>query len=134
MQIRVRPLLVIVSVLLLLSVSAGRPVQASPSTDAEFIGFLKEAWVNAIVQKDVKVLDRLMAADFSGVSPNGQQYTKEEAIADVRFGSYAVERMELDNLKVRILGIRPLLLTARMRRVSLLAKIAAADTSLLMCG
>src|SRR4051794_736482 len=102
MQTRVRPLLVIVS--LLLSLSAARPVRAAVSTDAEFIGFLEEAWVNAILQKNVTVLDRVMAADFSGVSPNGQGYTKEEAIADVRSGSYAVESMKLDNVKVRILG------------------------------
>jgi ketosteroid isomerase-like protein len=103
MKIPVRPLFVIVSVLLLLSVSA-RPVRASASTDAEFIGFLEEAWVDAIVQKNVSVLDRVMAEDFSGMSPNGQRYTKQEAIADVHSGSYAVESMKLDNLKVRIVG------------------------------
>jgi ketosteroid isomerase-like protein len=104
MQTRVRPLLVIVSVLLLLLVSAGRPIRASASTDAEFIGFLEEAWVNAILQKNVNVLDRVMANDFTGVSPNGQRYTKEEAIADVRSGAYTVESMKVDNVKVRIVG------------------------------
>ena len=104
MQTRVRPLLRIVSILLLLSISAGRPVQAAASTDAEFIGFLEQAWVYAILQNNISVLDRVMADDFSGVSPNGQRYTKEEAIADVRSGAYAVENMKLDNVKVRIVG------------------------------
>jgi len=104
MQIRVRPLLVIVTVLMLLPIVAVRPVRASASTDAEFIGFLEEAWVHAILQKNVNVLDRVMADDFSGVSPNGQRYTKGEAIADLRSGAYAVDSMTLDNVKVRIVG------------------------------
>ena len=98
----IRLLFVIVSVLLLVLVSASRPVRAS--TDAEFIGFLEEAWVNAIIQKNVDVLDRVMADDFVGVSPNGEPYDKQEAIEDIRSGLYAVERMDLENVKVRVLG------------------------------
>jgi ketosteroid isomerase-like protein len=97
-----RSLCVVVSVLLLVLVSSSRPVRAS--TDAEFIGFLEEAWVNAILEKNVAVLDRVMTDDFVGVSPNGAPYTKQEAIADIRSGFYAVERMDLENLKVRVLG------------------------------
>jgi ketosteroid isomerase-like protein len=93
---------VVVFVLLLVSASTTKPVRAS--TDAEFIGFLEEAWVNAIVQKNVAVLDRVMADDFSGVSPNGEPYTKQEAIADIRSGFYAVESMDLENVKVRVVG------------------------------
>jgi ketosteroid isomerase-like protein len=100
----IRSICVIVSVLLLVSASTARPLRAVPSTDAEFISFLEEAWVNAILEKNVKVLDRVMADDFHGVSPNGVPYTKQEAIEDVRSGFYAVKSMELDNLKVRILG------------------------------
>jgi ketosteroid isomerase-like protein len=74
------------------------------SIDAEFIGFLEEAWVNAILQKDVGVLDRVMADDFTGVSPNGEPYTKPEAIADIRSGFYVVAQMDLENLKVHVLG------------------------------
>jgi ketosteroid isomerase-like protein len=100
----IRPIFVVVCVLLLVSVSTGRPVRANDSSDAEFIKFLEEAWVNAIVQKNVDVLNRVMGDDFSGVSPNGQRYTKQEAVADVRSGFYAVEKMELENVGVRIFG------------------------------
>ena len=100
----IRSLLVIVAVLLLVSASAARPVRASASTDAEFVSFLEEAWVNAILAKNVKVLDRLLADDFVGVSPNGAPYSKKEAIADIQSGFYSVESMKMDNLKVRIVG------------------------------
>jgi ketosteroid isomerase-like protein len=95
---------VLVSVLLLVSASLSSPVRASRSTDAEFISFLEDAWVNAIITRNVSVLDRVMADDFIGVSPNGERYTKQEAIADVKSGVYSVENMELNDVKVRVLG------------------------------
>ena len=99
-----RTLFVIFCVLLMTSASFSRPVRAARSTDAEFIAFLEDAWVHAIVTKNINVLDRMMADDFSGVSPNGERYTKQEAITDVRSGSYSVDNMELNDVKVRIFG------------------------------
>jgi hypothetical protein len=100
----IRPIFVLVAVFLLLSASTARPVRAADSSDMEFIKFLEEAWVNAIVHKNVDVLNRVMSDNFTGVSANGQQYTKPEAIADVRSGFYAVEKMELQNVNVRLFG------------------------------
>src|SRR5262249_8611747 len=100
----IRPLFVVVAVFLLLSASSARPVRAADSSDTDFIKFLEDAWVNAIVQKNVDVLNRVMADDFKGVSANGQQYTKQEAISDVRSGFYAVEAMQLQNVNVRVFG------------------------------
>ena len=100
----IRPPFVIVAVFLLLSASTARPVKASDSSDTEFIKFLEDAWVNAIVHKNIDVLNRVMAEDFKGVSANGQQYTKQEAITDVRSGFYTVESMQLQNVSVSFLG------------------------------
>jgi ketosteroid isomerase-like protein len=100
----IRPVFVILSILLLVTVSSARSVPAINSSDAEFVNFLEDAWVNAIVHKDVDVLNRVMADDFNGVSPNGQRYTKAEAIADVQSGFYKVDNMELQNVDVRVFG------------------------------
>jgi uncharacterized protein (TIGR02246 family) len=100
----IRALFVIATVALLLTTSTARPVRASDTSDTEFIKFLEDAWVNAIVHQNVDVLNRVMADDFKGVSANGQQYTKQEAIVDVRSGFYAVESMQLQNVNVQILG------------------------------
>jgi len=100
----IRLVFVILSILLLVSMSGARPVRAGNSADAEFIGFLEDAWVNAILHKNADVLYRVMADDFSGVSPNGERYTKAEAIADVQSGFYAVEKMDLQNVDVRVFG------------------------------
>jgi len=104
MKTLIRLSCVTLSVLLLVSASTARPVPASSTSDAEFLNFLEDAWVNAIVNRNIPVLERVIADDFNGVSPNGQQYTKREAIADVRSGAYAVESMKLENINVRVLG------------------------------
>jgi len=72
--------------------------------DEESIKFLEEAWVNAILHKDIKALNYVMADDFGGIGPNGCRYTKKEAITDIESGSYVVESMVLDNVKVRVYG------------------------------
>jgi ketosteroid isomerase-like protein len=95
---------VLLCFLLLASISIGGPVRTSNSSTEEFVGFLEDAWVNAILTKDFNVLNHVMADDFGGISPNGYPYSKGEAIADLKSGNYVVESMALDHLKVRVLG------------------------------
>lgn len=104
MKILFRPTFVMLCVLVLASVSIGGPVRTTNPSTEEFVRFLEDAWVNAIVHKDIKVLDRILADDFGGISPNGYRYTKQEAISDIQSGVYVVESMTLDNVKVRVIG------------------------------
>ena len=99
-----RPSFVILCVVLLAATLLGGPVRDTNSGDEESIKFLEEAWVNAILHKDIKPLNYVMADDFVGISPNGFRYTKEEAITDLESGSYVVESMVLDSVKVRVFG------------------------------
>jgi hypothetical protein len=99
-----RLLIVIVCVFLLVPVSAVQPVRAANNADTEFVKFLEDAWVNAIVHKNFDVLELEIANDFIGVSPNGQRYGKAEAIADLKTGAYTVESMKMNNVNVRIFG------------------------------
>ena len=97
---------VLVCVLLLASVSIGGPAKItnSNSSTEEFVSFLEDAWVNAILNKDFNVLNHVMADDFGGISPNGYPYSKTEAIGDLKSGAYAVQSMTLDHVKVRVFG------------------------------
>jgi ketosteroid isomerase-like protein len=95
---------ILLCVLLAASISIGGPVRTSNSSTEEFVSFLEDAWVNAILTKDFNVLNHVMADDFTGISPNGYPYTKQEAIADLQSGSYVVKSMALDQVKVRIFG------------------------------
>jgi ketosteroid isomerase-like protein len=109
-----RPLFAVLSILLLASISMGSPRQDQSYGLAsmgvyeygpeEVIAQLEHDWVTAIMYKDTDVLSRVMADDFTGISPNGQQYTKPEALADIRSGRYNVESVELHNLNVQVIG------------------------------
>lgn len=109
-----RPLCVVLSILMLTSLSIARPRQEQRYSLAsmgvyeagpeEVIAQLEQDWVTAIIYKDTAVLDNIMAGDFEGISPNGQRYTKPEALNDVASGLYAVQSMDLHNLKVRLFG------------------------------
>jgi len=99
-----RPSFVVVCVLLLATISLGGPVRTTNSSTEEFINFLEDAWVNAILEKDFNVLNQVIADDFNGISPNGYPYTKGEAISDLKSGAYVVNTMALDHMKVRVFG------------------------------
>jgi ketosteroid isomerase-like protein len=84
---------------------AAPAISATPAAGAEaLVAQLERDWANAIVKKDVAALERLIADDFSGTSSNGQRYTKAEAIEDIKSGTYVAERMDLDNVNVRVYG------------------------------
>jgi ketosteroid isomerase-like protein len=114
MKSALRPFFAVICILLLASVSIGSPRQEPPYGLASFgvyewgvedlIGQLEQDWVTAIVYKDTDMLNRLMADDFIAISPNGQRYTKPEAIGDIKSGRYVVESMKLRNLNVRVFG------------------------------
>lgn len=104
MKKQIRLSVVIVCVVLLASISIGGPVRTANTSTEEFITFLEDAWVNAIVQKDFKVLNHVIADDFGGISPNGYPYTKDEAISDLKSGAYVVKSMNLDHMNVRVYG------------------------------
>lgn len=90
--------------ILLAAVSFSGQVRATKSADEEFVKFLEDAWVNAIVHKNINVLNHVIADDFIGTSPNGFRYTKQEAISDLQSGAYVVADMALDKVNVRVFG------------------------------
>jgi ketosteroid isomerase-like protein len=65
---------------------------------------LERAWVAAIVARDLAALDKLIAPEFSGTSPNAHTYTKEMAIDDLKSGRYIVEKMALDEVSANVYG------------------------------
>jgi ketosteroid isomerase-like protein len=82
-------------------------VSAGPADDKaveELITRLERSWVAAIVNKDAAAIDRLLASDFAGTSPNAHFYTKEMAIDDLKRGTYVVEKMDLDEVSVNVFG------------------------------
>lgn len=82
------------------------PAQApTPSADVEAtVKELEREWVDAIVNKRVDTLTRLLADEFVGTSPSAHRYTKGLAIEDLRSGRYVVTSMDLNEITVNAYG------------------------------
>jgi ketosteroid isomerase-like protein len=80
-------------------------IGAAPHSDvAAIITELEHDWVNAIVAKDTATLDRIIAEDFNGTTPEAYDYPKAMAIDDIKTGTYAVDSMALDDVSVNVYG------------------------------
>ena len=65
---------------------------------------LERDWVNAIVTKDTATLDRILAEDFNGTTPEAFDYPKTMAIDDIKTGAYSVDSMVLNDVSVNTYG------------------------------
>jgi ketosteroid isomerase-like protein len=65
---------------------------------------LERNWAAAIVNRDLATLERLLATDFNGTSPNAHTYSREMAIADLKSGVYVVDKMDLDEISINVFG------------------------------
>src|ERR1700750_1643087 len=65
---------------------------------------LESQWRTALVQNDVATINRLLADDSLGISPNGTLETKADALALRRSGTVKILNMDPINLKIRVYG------------------------------
>jgi hypothetical protein len=97
-----RALVAFAIVVLTLSVSV--VVGGEGKSVEQTIAQLERAWVSAIVDKDVIMLEQLLAPEFNGTGPNAVMYSRAVAIADLKSGAYVVDRMSLDEISVNVFG------------------------------
>ena len=86
---------------------------------------LEHEWVNAIVAKDTTTLDRIIADDFNGTTPEAYDYPKSMAIDDIKTGTYAVDSMVLDDVSVNVYGDTAVSFTSQQEK----SRYAGADRS-----
>ncbi len=65
---------------------------------------LERDWSKSEVTKDVALFSKIVADDWVLLDYTGRTVTKQQAIADLKSGSYAVESQELADMKVRVFG------------------------------
>jgi hypothetical protein len=75
---------------------------ANPETD--LLAF-EHRWIDALLHKDVRVLDTLLADDFLDNAFNGNVYTKKEILARLAGGGPTYPSIGLSETRVRIYGI-----------------------------
>lgn len=90
------------------STSATSPVptaSAGPSENVEqALTKLEQDWAAAAVKADAAASDRIVADDWVGITSTGQTQTKAEIMNELKSGTYKATSMNVDNIKVRVLG------------------------------
>jgi len=66
---------------------------------------LENEWADAWVKSDVEFHDRIMADDFTWISPWGEVFTKARNLALLKSGDDVIESWVLTDMKVRVYGV-----------------------------
>ena len=65
---------------------------------------LELEWRDALINNNLVAIERLLADDYLGISPNGTLETKADVLATHRSGDLKVTQMNLSDLKIRVYG------------------------------
>ncbi len=83
--------------------TASACAQATPSDEKQILK-LENDWVRALKTKDRKLLDTIVAPDFSFIEPDGTVKNRDEYLADRSSDIADVESFENVDLKARVFG------------------------------
>jgi ketosteroid isomerase-like protein len=61
-------------------------------------------WNHALMAKDYKTLDKIMADDWTGIDFRGMTVTKAESIAELKSGESSNQSVELGDMTVKVYG------------------------------
>ncbi len=65
---------------------------------------IENDWAKAYINKDVAAVEKILAEDFSYVSPTGEITTRAQELADLKSGKVVLHSYQIASLKVRIFG------------------------------
>ena len=93
------------SLLLLSAVSArAQPQSKSQTGIVEEIRKIDRERIQAQVNADSVVLDRIYADDFIGIGPSGTLRTKKDVLSDFASGSLRFQSITTDDVRIRVYG------------------------------
>jgi ketosteroid isomerase-like protein len=88
----------------LVDLSSQTPTPANQTRDADEILRFTREWGDAVARRDAPALNRLLADDFTFVSPRGRLLKKPAYITNRTNGSLALEPPRLEDVSVRVYG------------------------------
>ncbi len=111
-----RPTLLAILLLMAVCGSAGAVgVRRDPKKRAarQTVEALEEQWRIAQLKGDPVAMDRLLSDDYVGITAFGQVTTKAQQLARVRDRSVVLTRLELSDIKVKLIGPIVAVVTSR---------------------
>jgi uncharacterized protein (TIGR02246 family) len=105
MMARYLGLLLTNSLILLLAVTSCSKTSNAPDSQAKAEAEITEVerqWAETAVTGDISVIERILADDFLGTSPEGKQYTKQDFIKDMKTHPASFTSNHVNEVKVRL--------------------------------
>ncbi len=65
---------------------------------------MEEAWRTAMLQGNSSAMDVLLSDDYTAITANGAIQTKDQALSNMKTGSFKVTSLEVSDRKVRLYG------------------------------
>ncbi len=94
-----------VAVLVLLLIPAGwSQEQQNNTSDTKQLLQIETDLLNAYVHRDLSVRDRSVADDFVGVFGDGNVYSKQQDMQELKDGTFAMKSFRQEDVRVRLLG------------------------------
>ena len=107
MMARYLGLLLTNSLILLLVVTSCSKTSNAPDSQAKAeaeISEVERQWAETAVTGDISVIERILADDFLGTSPEGMLYTKQDFIKDMKTHPASFTSNHVNEVKVRLFG------------------------------
>jgi ketosteroid isomerase-like protein len=81
-----------------------KPVEQSQAESEHYIVESERQWAESVASGDTSAVERILADDFLGVSPEGDLYDKKKMVADTRTAPQVFLSNHLNGDKVRFFG------------------------------
>jgi ketosteroid isomerase-like protein len=65
---------------------------------------LEEVWRNALLHRNIKAMDNLLADDYMAITPSGMLESRDQTLANMRSGAMRFDVIEISDRKVRFYG------------------------------
>jgi len=90
----------------LLVLGADKTAPAKPDTAnvEQTLMQLEQQWNQALLAKDYKTVDQIMAEDWTGIDFRGMTVTKAETLAELKSGDSGNQSVELGEMTVKVFG------------------------------
>lgn len=90
--------------LLVLGADKTAPAKPDTATVQQTLTQLEQEWNRALLAKDYKTVDKIMADDWTGIDFRGMAVTKAETIEELKSGESGNESVELGEMTVKVFG------------------------------
>lgn len=96
--------LLVASSLLVVGADRSPAVKQDTAAVEQTLIQLEQDWNRAMLAKDYKTVEKIVADDWTGIDFRGMTITKEESLQELKSGESSNQSVELGDMKVKVYG------------------------------